>query len=607
MNAEENKSFEPLFHIAKLKDLGGIKAGCLIAVDPLLETKFMNYMARSIKHDRVTVNLVLKTGLSTYTPEPLNTFLRGPPSIGKTFVTVNTLAPFPKEDVWLLGGLSPTALVHDKGVLVDKNNEPIEPVEKPDKDATPEETKEWDRYKERLKESHYIVDLQGKTLVFLEAPSIETFNKLRPILSHDTWETSYKFTDTSAKGMPTRHVIIRGWPATIWLSTMEKYVQDFASRSFTHTPETTEQKYGDANVLTGSKAAFPWKFEKDADAVELEAYVRWFKEQTKGLKAIIPYAEAFGGVFPHKFPRSMRDFKHVLGLIQVSALFHLAQRPLLIRKAADASEEKYVVATEADYDIATALWQTVKESTETSAASHHLVLFHQIIEPLAAEQSRFTVNELTDAWNRKFEDHKSSDTVRNWVDFLCEVGWLDKEQNPADKRSNLLKVIEEKINREHTQNDLSVFFTLQSFKDWLNEARTITEENQVLIRESLVSDGEVSAEEVYRKYFVDKTGENANIVLGLSEGAVAESGEKNTENGKSVQSLNSTESKLLSSKEMLEFLYSELPRGTVFLEQQFLDCVARHGWGRSGHDVLFRQLRTEGSIMSTPEGAWTWA
>ncbi|PIU59143.1 hypothetical protein COS86_05865, partial [Candidatus Bathyarchaeota archaeon CG07_land_8_20_14_0_80_47_9] len=191
MSVEENKS--SLFDLKALKELGGFKAGDLLAVEPQLENKFMLYIGRTVKHDKMTSNLILKTGLSAYTKEPLNVFLRGESSIGKTYVVVNSLTVFPKEDVWFLGGLSPTALVHDRGLLVDMNNEPIAYVSKPEKDATGEEKEAYQEYKEKLKTAHYLVDLQGKILVFLEAPNFETFNKLRPVLSHDVWETSYKF------------------------------------------------------------------------------------------------------------------------------------------------------------------------------------------------------------------------------------------------------------------------------------------------------------------------------------------------------------------------------------------------------------------------------
>jgi hypothetical protein len=548
---DENKS--SLFDLVRLKELGGFKAGDLLAVDPELEAKFMRHIGRTVKHDKMTSNLILKAGLSAYTREPLNVFLRGESSIGKTYVVVNSLTVFPKEDVWFLGGLSPTALVHDKGLLVDKNNESIEYVSKPEKDATIEEKEAFQTYREKLKSAHYLVELQGKILVFLEAPNPETFNKLRPVLSHDVWEISYKFTDKASKGGPlqTMHVIIRGWPATVFCSTSERFVQDLATRSFTFAPETTEAKYKDCNILSGSKVAFPWKYEQDLDQGLLESYVTHFKNHMKDLQAIVPYAKTFGALFPAKFPRSMRDFKHVLGLIQVSALFHLAQRPLLVRKLKIEIEGKdpaipeyreeehvYVMAIKQDYDNVMNLWKEIRETTETSAAGHHLTFFHKIVEPRSKKTpSTFTVADLTDAWNAKFADRKSSDTIRKWVDFLCEIGYMTKEPNAADKRQNLLKVILEKINGNYTQNDLSVFFTLDSLKAWLNEARQITAENHISLRENLVTDAEIAPEAIYGKYFYSEKQDSATIVPSPNESPAAESEREKTDNEKSLQYL----------------------------------------------------------------------
>ena len=551
MGVEENKN--SLFDLVRLKELGGFKAGDLLAVDPELEAKFMLYIGRTVKHDKMTSNLVLKTGFSAYTKEPLNVFLRGESSIGKTYVVVNSLTVFPKEDVWFLGGLSPTALVHDRGLLVDKNNEPIEYVSKPERDATPEEKEAYQAYREKMKTAHYLVDLQGKILVFLEAPNPETFNKLRPVLSHDVWEISYKFTDKASKGGPlqTMHVIIRGWPATVFCSTSERFIQDLATRSFTFTPETTEAKYKDANILSGSKVAFPWKYEQDLTQGLLESYVTYFKNHMKELQAIIPYAETFGKLFPAKFPRSMRDFKHVLGLIQVNALFHLAQRPLLVRKLKFEIEGKdpaipeyreeqhvYVMAVKQDYDDVMNLWKAIRETTETSAAGHHLTFFHQIVEPMSKKNSTFTVADLTDAWNEKFPDRKSSDAIRNWVVFLCDIGYMTKEPDPNDKRQNLLKVIQEKINRNYTQNDLSVFFTLDSLKAWLNEARSITAENHISLRENLIIDAETTPEAIFTKYFYSKNRDSAIIVSSPNESPTVKSEQKKTDNQKIVQLLN---------------------------------------------------------------------
>lgn len=214
MTEDVNGFKSVLFDLVELKQLGGFKAGDLLAVDPQLFPKFMRHLSKTVKRDETTKKLAFLTGLSAYTPEPINLFLRGEGSIGKTYNVVESLKYFPKEDVWLLGGLSRTALVHSYGVLVDKNGDLILPSQKPDKKASEDEKEAW---RNRLRDSYYLVDLTSKILVFLDAPNFDTFMALRPILSHDAHEISYRFTDKTSKGqLQTQHVVIRGWPSTIF-------------------------------------------------------------------------------------------------------------------------------------------------------------------------------------------------------------------------------------------------------------------------------------------------------------------------------------------------------------------------------------------------------
>lgn len=536
-----------LFNLAELRRLGGLKAGNLLAVDPQLYPKFMRHLSRNVRRDEVTKNLVVLTGCSAYTPEPINLFLRGESSIGKTYNVVEAMTYFPKEDVWLLGGLSPTALIHQHGILVDKNGEVILPSDKPDKEASAEEKEAW---RNRLKDARYLIELKGKIMVFLEAPHYETFNMLRPILSHDAYEISYKFTDKSGKGqLQTQHVVIRGWPATIFCSTKEKYVQDLATRGFSHTPETTEQKYREANVLTGSKAAFPWKFEEDFDFMLLEGYIRFLKNNLQDFKALVPFGVEFAKKYPSKFPRSMRDFKHILNLIKVSALFHFAQRPVLVRKitveipgedptvpGGKEAEEQYVMAIKWDYDLVMVLWNKIRETTETSAPGHIIKFYHEVVREVAREKNgEFLIEDLTDKWNSKFEDKKSSDVIRKWVDFLCDVGYISKREDPENKKRNMLKVIKEnEENGKYTQFRFSEFFGLDSFKAWLNKANSISEKNQICLKENPFSDGDASCEDVFNRCFLSQREDFSYIVPDDSKVSLSESAEKNTEKQKSV-------------------------------------------------------------------------
>ncbi|MEM3551876.1 MAG: hypothetical protein QXV01_12395 [Candidatus Bathyarchaeia archaeon] len=531
-----------LFNLAELKTLGGFKAGDLLAVDPRLYSKFLRHLSRTVRRDIITKNMVFLTALSAYTPEPINLFLRGESSIGKSYNVVQALKYFPKDDVWLLGGLSPTALIHQHGILIDENGDLILPSHKPDKDASPEEKEAWIQ---KLKDTRYLVELSGKILVFLEAPHFETFNMLRSILSHDAYQISYRFTDKSGKDqLQTQHVIIQGWPATIFCSTQEKYVQDLATRGFTITPEMTQKKYQAANILTGKKAAYPWIFQNDFDYMLLEGYIRFLKNHLSEIKAVDPYAMKFAEAFPSRSPRSMRDFKHLTNLVKVSALFHFAQRPLVIRKikpekaAEDSStsqckeiEERYIMVTRRDYDFVMALWQNIRETTETSAPGHIIRFYHEAVEPLAKEKEEFTLEELTEKWKGRAEEKKSSDAVRRWAAFLCSIGYLTSKPDPADKRRQLYEAIHNgEKSRNLLNSQFSSIFTIETLKEWLKGAEKIFAHNTLSLKENIISEREITVEDLYAKHFQSENGLCANISLNANKASSGENASKLVEN-----------------------------------------------------------------------------
>jgi hypothetical protein len=70
--------------------------------------------------------LILYTGLSTYTKDPLNLGIIAPTSEGKTYAVSEVIKFLPKQDVWIIGSMSPRVLIRDKGILVDEDNQPIE-------------------------------------------------------------------------------------------------------------------------------------------------------------------------------------------------------------------------------------------------------------------------------------------------------------------------------------------------------------------------------------------------------------------------------------------------------------------------------------------------
>jgi len=481
-----------LFDLPKLAKSGGLKAGNILAVEPKIFEKLLKHQGKTVKRDWVTKKVITLTGVSAYTRNPINLFLRGESSIGKTYNTTEGLKYFPDEDVWMLGGLSPTALVHSYGDLVDRHGAPIDFREKPDRNASADEKEIW---REKLRDSKYIVNLQGKILVFLEAPHRKTYEMLRPILSHDKFEISYKITEPEK--LKTKHTVIRGWPATIFCSTQERYIADLVTRGFTVTPETCSLKYEEANKLTGTKKAYPWTFDvsEDKDFRLLQGYINDLKLKLQDVFPCVPYGPQLAERFPSVYARSMRDYKHLLSLIEVYTSFHLWQRPVLIRKLEN-SEQKYVIASREDYEYIFNLWSEIEQTTVTGLPGHILKFYEISVEPVAKQRPYgFTVKDLTEKYNKESEARKSSDSIRGWVELLCQIGWLTKNPDPNDKRKNIITVIKgTEKNENYREIPFTHIFSLELLKEWLNNAKQITEENMILLRDSLISDADAEAE-----------------------------------------------------------------------------------------------------------------
>lgn len=490
----------------------GLKAGEYLAVEPQLFRRFMDHLSKRVVHDVAVKTLVFLTANSTYTPDPINLFLRGESSIGKTYNVVETLRYFPRDDVWMLGGLSKTALAHEHGALLDKNNEPISWDDKPStrrpqkrKNETVEAFKhrlnlwreEQERWQEKLRNSRYVVDLTHKILVFLEAPDYETYQRLRPILSHDVPEISYKFTDKIGGQLRTQHVVVKGWPATILLSTEEEYIEDLATRSFTVTPSSDETKIGDAIKLKAQHGMLPWKYEFGLEFMLLEGYIRWFKHKLEDLKILNPFEGELAECYPTDLPRRMRDFNHLCSLIKISTAFYCMQRPVL-----KVGEQPFVLSTPEDLELVLNILPEIEETTVSGLPGHIIEVFHRVMEPLYEAQGPFEYIEFRDKHNEVFQRKRSTSVLRNYVQLLREIGYVDTEPHPSDKRKKLIRVIKEvKSLADSVQDKFSKSFTEDKLKEWFNAVKKCVHENPVSLRKNLISVSQTDIETIFKEHY----------------------------------------------------------------------------------------------------------
>lgn len=433
-------------------------------------------LSKTVKRDDVMKRMTLLTLLSAWAPDPLNTFYRGPSSSGKTYNVTQAAKYFPKNRVWLLGGLSPTALVHDYGTLIDEDGVAFSASEAPNKNdfryedeesgrmrinhkALREAQREWAK---RLETSHYRVDLSGKVLIFLEAPHEETFNRLRPILSHDAKEISFKFSDRPGGGrLRTMHVKLYGWPAAIFCTTDSRYLEELATRSITFTPEMTGEKYDEAIQLLGYKASEPWMFDfKDPETERLKELIsNAIKWREKADNVLIPYAAEFTSCYKAEQPRDMRDIRYILNFISSSAILHHDIRPVL-RIVTKQGFRSYIISNYTDLYNAASILIHVWEATQTGIGEHCISLFYNVIIPRwkALGTVPLSMNIIMKDYEERGMGQPKRKTFYSWVKALEDIGWLEPRQDPNDRRKKMVQVVK----FEHNN---SLLLALDKFKN----------------------------------------------------------------------------------------------------------------------------------------------
>lgn len=464
-------------------------------------SRVLNHSDLVVKHDRPLRELVLKVGISAYSDNPINLTPEGPSSTGKTWCVKNIIVPyFPKRNVWLLGGLSPTAIVHDYGTLIDtRTGEPIDIDKKPEKEnftnpnPSPDEPrfdkegflkakKEW---RETMRNSAYLVDLSRKILVFAEAPNPETIARLRPILSHDYPEISFKFTDKTEAGLRTMHTILRGWPATIILSVEGTRSEQQATRGLASSPEMSENKYHDANKLSGDKTARPWRYstENDLELKTIQNHIAKISDVSKEIKEVtVPYGDKIGDLFPCRVPADMRHCPHFLSLIKQNALLNMFDRPVIVK-----GKDVYLLANLEDLDITVPLYADIVEATSLQVPKHILNFYKNVFLPVEKEAynlpedddnyGKVTVTRLVKKHNELSSYKMSSDTVYVYLKTLKEKALVDSKTNPTDKRHNFYFSLhaQPKISLDFRGKGLTEFFSKIDFENWLiGEANYLT-------------------------------------------------------------------------------------------------------------------------------------
>jgi len=423
---------------------------------------FCSYMikviGKKVKNDDELIELVVMAGLSAYSLNSMNLGIEAPPGEGKTYSAVESLEIFPKQDKIFLGDLSPKALVHERGKLINSNFEPVSHriVELESKLIETKEKKEKEKIKKEINKikwnSSYLVDLSGKILLFLESPNIETWKMLRPILSHDVWTTTYKMTEQVAGKHVTKTVYIMGWPAVIYTKAekeKDEIWDQIKSRFIIVSPNMSQEKYKAGIQVSSQRQLIPKSPEvlkQTNDTYKnCKGYILALKEELKrllgpynkliknGPDGVIkdislfwcPFLKQLEEIFPNENGQNMRDYNTFISIMQMSALLNMLNRPFI---KGESGGTGYIVITMNDFRTAKKIFNrgTVKLKT----GQQYLDFYENVILPLwhekeeDPENDELIVKEIGDYCRKNYRDLTDQTIRENYLKPLKELGFM---------------------------------------------------------------------------------------------------------------------------------------------------------------------------------------
>jgi len=410
-----------------------------LAVDPEIEGRFLADIHRTIKNDDVVISDTIHAGLSAYF-DPFNLAHKAKSGAGKTYITTGSMEYYPDEDVVIIGSQSPKVISHDYGDLMttDENGKetPLNLDDAPQKPMRRQYEKEefsdaYDVYKiekrkwdQKIKNSFHLIRLTGKIYVFLDTISLATFEMFKCTLSHDKPRIIHKFVDERG-GVHT--TVLEGWPSVIFCTVDKDFLEEFATRTFTDTPETTTEKIQAAQEVIDNKRSFPWEYEEDTKEKKLfKALIRNIRDTVKkyNLKTVMPFPNLRNLIkFSKEATRDMRDYEHFNQMLPTYTAFKLFQRPIIT-----IGKQKYIIASIEDVLAALDLFDKIAETTRTGTEKPILDFYHNHVQHHKEGATLKTI--LIDA-----PEMRSERTARYYLARLDELGWVNtKEGEQADKR-----------------------------------------------------------------------------------------------------------------------------------------------------------------------------
>ena len=300
--------------------------------------------------------------------------------------------------------------------------------------------------KQLLKTAKNLIDLKGKILLFLDAPNIKLWDTLKPILSHDMEQITYKTTQTDGS-LRVKESIIQGWPAVIFCSAkneaQDRIWDEIETRFDITSPNTSIEKYKAANTYTSLKMGTPSFARSLIGDDEDEEYARFhvgkIKEQLCKLNVDNPVWNPFQKViaeyFPSKDGSSMRHFNRFTAYCNLSTMINADQKYKIVFETKDNREEIYLISDISDVENAIQMMRGL------SSIPPNLINFvKDVFVPATKEviEERVTTQQLAEKYITMYrKDITAKKILENYVKPLQNYGIIDFKKI---KKGSLLRL-----------------------------------------------------------------------------------------------------------------------------------------------------------------------
>lgn len=379
---------------------------------PIHSQELSDILGLTIKKDKENKIITFLCQLSAYSEDSqFNISYNAPSSVGKSYISLEVSALFPKEDVLEIGYCSPTAFFHDVG--------------KPD----PKQP------------GFILIDLSKKILIFLDQPHPQLLERMRPVLSHDKKEINIKITDKSQKqGLRTKNVVIKGFPAVIFCTAGLRIDEQEATRFLLLSPETSKIKITEAIRekidKETDKETYRSKLHKNPERKLLKERIIAIKQEgIKDIKIKSPskIKEKFFRENKKLKPRHSRDIGRIISLIKTFALLNLWWRK---------REGSSITANDADIEEAFKIWRKISKSQELNIPPYLYNIYKEVIVPAyedAGSQLGLTRQKVLKKYQEVNDRYLDITQFRQQMLPMLETsGLIIQEPDPNDKRKMLI-------------------------------------------------------------------------------------------------------------------------------------------------------------------------